>query len=67
MIITKQSQLSGEWHQMEIPITQEQYASFLQDNRAIQEIFPFLIANEREFLLTGITKEEWDKTFKDDE
>ena len=51
---------------MDIPITQEQYASFHLDNRPIQKIFPFLSANEREFLLTGSTQEEWDKMFGED-
>jgi hypothetical protein len=29
----------------------------------IQDAFPFLSANEREFLLTGFLKEEWDAIF----
>ena len=30
----------------------------------IQNIFPNLKASDREFILTGITSSEWDKTFK---
>ncbi len=33
----------------------------------IQFAFPFLSDDEREFILTGITKEEWDKIFPDEE
>jgi hypothetical protein len=67
MQITKTSQFSGKTNTMDIPITLEQYASFQRDNRPIQKIFPFLSANEREFLLTGSTQEEWDKMFGEDE
>ena len=66
MQITKISQFSGKTNTMDIPITQEQYTSFQLDNRPIQKIFPFLSANEREFLLTGSTQEEWDKMFGED-
>ena len=66
MQITKISQCSGKTNTMDIPITQEQYNLFQFDNRPIQKIFPFLSANEREFLLTGSTQEEWDKMFGED-
>lgn len=33
----------------------------------IQRAFPFLNADEREFLMTGITSEEWDKLFPEDD
>lgn len=32
----------------------------------IQDAFNFLTAGEREFLLTGLTPEEWDKMFAED-
>lgn len=33
----------------------------------IQQAFPFLSAEEREFLMTGITPEEWDEIFPQEE
>ena len=33
----------------------------------IQEAFPFLNADQREFLLTGLTPEQWDELFGDEE
>lgn len=30
----------------------------------VQDAFPMLSANQREFLMTGITQEEWVKMFK---
>lgn len=32
----------------------------------VQNAFPFLSSDEREFLMTGITKAEWDRTFSED-
>lgn len=32
----------------------------------IQDAFPFLKENEREFLITGITEEEWNSMFDDE-
>ena len=32
----------------------------------IQDAFPFLSPGEREFLMTGITPEEWDSIFGDE-
>ena len=31
--------------------------------KKIQDAFPYLVASEREFLLTGLTNEEWKKIF----
>jgi len=31
----------------------------------IQDAFPFLTNSEREFILTGLTDEEWNEMFKD--
>lgn len=31
----------------------------------VQDAFPFLSSSEREFLMTGITDDEWDQLFKD--
>lgn len=33
----------------------------------IQDAFPFLTPDEREFMMTGITPEEWDRLFGEEE
>lgn len=33
----------------------------------IQDAMPFLTADEREYILTGITAEEWDRMFGEEE
>ena len=60
MLVKKQSIMSGKVNEMELDITQEQLDRYLEGRELIQDIFPHLNANEREFLITGITGEEWD-------
>jgi hypothetical protein len=38
-----------------------------QSNQLVQDAFPNLTAAEREFLMTGITDEEWKKAFPPEE
>lgn len=66
MLIRKRSPYSGKNHEMDIDITKEQWQSFLNDELGlIQDAFPHLSADEREFLLTGITSKEWDELYKE--
>lgn len=62
MQVTKISPFSGKANTMDLDITAAQYAAW-QQGALIQNVFPHLTADEREFLLTGITKEEWDSMF----
>ena len=69
MNITKRSQLTGIEHTREIECTEEGMQSWLSGNYLIQRAFPNLSADDREFILTGITPEEWLQAFgsEDDE
>lgn len=40
---------------------------FWQNGERIQDAFGFLSAEEREFILTGITPDEWKKMFADED
>jgi hypothetical protein len=62
MKITKTSPFSGLTNVMDINITQEQYLAWL-DGTLIQNAMPNISADEREFIMTGITPEEWDSAF----
>jgi len=66
MQITKTSILSGNINTREINITEEQFAQ-VQNRREtgtpIQKIVPHLSADDREFLINGITEEESDFYF----
>lgn len=67
MKITKISRLSGKDNTMEIPFTDEQfkkYERWFKGEGLIQNMLPHLSADQREFLMTGITSEEWKDIFK---
>ena len=66
MLVTNISQLSGKEHTMELNITEEQLERFYnrrENGEYVQTIFPHLSVGEREFLLSGITPDEWSKMF----
>lgn len=65
MKIIKKSSLTGAEHTMDIDVTLEQLWRI--ENRAdlVQNIVPHLSAGEREFLISGITDEEWAAAFTD--
>ena len=63
MLITRTSSLSGNTNSMEIEVTQEQLSSW-ESGVLIQNAMPNLSADEREFIMSGITPEEWDSAFK---
>ena len=66
MLIERTSMVTGITRSMELPITKEQWAAF-QNGALVQNAFPHLSPDEREFIITGITKEEWDDIFRDEE
>jgi len=63
------SQMSGKEQTMEINITSQQYDEYrFNPNRShIQNMFPHLNPDEREFLMTGTTPKEWDNMFKEED
>lgn len=66
-VFTRKSAATGIMHTREIPITQEEWDQFLGSNSLIQRAFPKLSADDREFLISGTTPEEWDVLFAEDE
>jgi peptidase E len=65
MLLTKRSELSGEEHTMDLPITKEDLERYERGEGLIHVIFPHLTATQREFIMTGNTEEEWEDLFKD--
>jgi hypothetical protein len=65
MLITKTSILTGERNTMDIDITEEQLVLWL-DGALIQNVMPNLLPSEREFMITGVTPEEWEKFAKEE-
>ena len=63
MLVTVTSVLSGVTRTMDLPIMYDQLCLW-RDGMLIQDAMPNLSADEREFLITGITPDEWDAEFK---
>ena len=59
--ITRTSPLTGVVHEMDIPLTAAEQAR-LASGELVQTVLPHLSADQREFLVTGITPAEW-KTY----
>lgn len=66
MLIKRQSPLTGEWNEQEIAVTQAQMDAY-ESGTAIQVAMPNISPDEREFILTGATAEDWAAIFEEDE
>jgi len=63
MLIVRRSRLTGRISDMWIEVTQEQINEW-EKGGLIQDVMPDLTEWEREFIMTGITKEEWEDTWE---
>lgn len=66
MLITRVSCFTGKTHTLDINITEEQYALW-ENGNSIQRVAPQLSADDREFIISGCTAEEWNAVMGDDE
>jgi len=62
MTITKTSSFSGNTNTMDIDVTEGQIEAW-KGGELIQRAMPNLTPDEREFIKTGITAEEWEELF----
>lgn len=60
MLIKRVSQYSNITRELEIPVTEKQLKDWISGT-SIQRAMPNLSSSQREFILTGITSEEWDE------
>ena len=65
MLITKFSPHSMRDNTREIDVSQSQLDRW-KAGELIQNVMPSISADDREFLMTGITPEEWDEHFSDE-
>lgn len=64
--ISRKSPLSGKVNEMTINVSPWEYEAGMdawQAGAYIQDVFPMLNADEREFIKTGITPAEWESMF----
>ena len=55
MLITRTSMFSGKENTLDLDVT--------NGGMLLQNAFPHLSADEREFIKTGVTPDEWEKMF----
>lgn len=61
--VIRKSDLTGKVNTMRLNVTLQQLDMYANGHGLLQEIFPNLSTEEREFIKTGITPEEWENTF----
>lgn len=68
MKVTKRSDITGKFNTMDLPVDEFLLEEFrLGYLGHVQDAFPHLNDGQREFLLTGITPEEWDEFIGEEE
>lgn len=65
MLITRKSIWSNKERTLDIPVTEEQIDAW-ESGTLIQKAMPHLTPSEREFLITGMTDEEWNEMNAED-
>jgi len=64
MLVTRTSIITKITRTLDLPVTEEQLAAHKSGTHA-QNAFPHLSTDLREFIISGVTPEEWDKLFED--
>ncbi len=65
MLIKRRSPFSDKENELEIDVNDFQMKKW-QSGTSIQIAMPHLSADAREFIMTGITAEEWNKLFNEE-
>ena len=74
--LTRRNDFTGKYNTMDLPLTKEEWEHGKAQSwklnpgigtKHIQDCFPQLNAGQREFLISGITPEEWDEMFGSEE
>lgn len=66
MKVTRTSTVSGITRTMDLDITPQQLLDY-EKGMKIQYAFPNLTPSEREFFMTGMSEDEWNALFPEDE
>lgn len=61
--VSRISLFTGRRNEMTLPITRDQLFRYIKGEGLIQQIFPDLTADQREFIQSGATPEEWNSMF----
>jgi hypothetical protein len=67
MKVTRTSMFTGVTRTLDLDISETKLGDWEEGLLLIQDAFPTLTAEEREFIMTGITPEEWAAEFGEEE
>ena len=62
MLIRRKNMFTGKFNEMDLPVTEQQIADW-QNGVLIQNAMPNLSAEQREFLISGMSLEEQKEIF----
>lgn len=65
MEVTRKSLLTGKIKTLDLDVTEQQLSEW-RDGALVQDVFQHLSVDDREFIMTGITPEEWLAVFGED-
>lgn len=65
MLITKTCMFTGKENTLDIDVTQEQLDAW-KNGMLIQDAMPHLSLDDREFLISGVLPDVWDREFKEE-
>jgi hypothetical protein len=63
MLITRTSPITGRQNTLDLDISTDSLLKWQSGLLLVQEAFPVLTADEREFLISGCTKEDWETLY----
>ena len=58
--LTRSSDFTGKVNSMVLPVTVAMLDRYYSGNGCVQDVFPTLDADQREFIMTGCTPAEWE-------
>lgn len=65
MLIKRKSVITGVVRTYDIPVNPDDLIAWEKGLGSVQDIMPYLNDKDREFILSGITPEEWDSAFSE--
>jgi hypothetical protein len=66
-VVIRYSLLTGKFNKATIQLTEEQYYRWHAKRELIHDAIPHLSSEEREFLITGYTPDDWIRMFPPEE
>lgn len=66
MIIERKSAITGVVHKRDIPIKVNDYNDYKAGYGPLYTVAPYLSSEDREFIISGITGDEWKAAFSNE-